>query len=259
MDVYGFDPVTFFTFFLTLMRISVLVFLLPFFGGDFAPPQVKACACLVLTLAVWQRMSLPGTAMPAHMFDIGLLILGEALMGLTLGLCVHFIFAGIQTGGEVLGFQMGFSMVALADPLTGARISATSHLLYMVSMMMFLALDGHLFLLSALADSFRIVPIGGLAYNAPLVSTVLSLSADMFILAIKIAAPIMAALFLVELALALMGRAAPQMNLLTMGFPLKIAVGFFFLSMIFTLMSTKMEDLITDLHPMFIHLMQMGK
>jgi Flagellar biosynthesis pathway, component FliR len=197
--------------------------------------------------------------MPAHMFDIGLLILGEALMGLTLGLCVHFIFAGIQTGGEVLGFQMGFSMVALADPLTGARISATSHLLYMVSMMMFLALDGHLFLLSALADSFRIVPIGGLSYNAPLVSTVLSLSADMFILAIKIAAPIMAALFLVELALALMGRAAPQMNLLTMGFPLKIAVGFFFLSMIFTLMSTKMEDLITDLHPMFIHLMQMGR
>jgi hypothetical protein len=64
MDVYGFDPVTFFTFFLTLMRISVLVFLLPFFGGDFAPPQVKACACLVLALAVWQRCLCPARPCP---------------------------------------------------------------------------------------------------------------------------------------------------------------------------------------------------
>ena len=259
MDIFAFNPATFTSFLLTLMRVSLVVFMLPFYGGDYIPAMVKAALSLVLTLAIWPHLSFPGELMPAHPLALMVMLLMEGMLGLTLGLCVHFIFAGIQTGGEILGFQMGFTMVTLADPMSGSQVSITSHLLYMVSLLVFLALDGHLHLLRALSESFTLIPPGGLRISGQLLGDVLELSGGMFSLAIKIAAPVIAALFMVELTLALMGRAAPQMNLLTLGFPVKIAVGFFFIGVLFTTLSLQMEDMIIELGPMFIHLMKVGQ
>jgi flagellar biosynthetic protein FliR len=258
MDIFHFSPAAFTSFLLTLMRVSLVVFLLPFYGGDSIPATVKGAVCLVLTMALWPHLSFDGALFPGSPLGIILLIVSEALLGLVLGLAVHFIFAGIQTGGELMGFQMGFTMVTLADPMTRNQVGVTSHMLNMVSLVIFLFLDGHLHLLRALADSFALVPPGGLVISPPLARDMLELSGGMFTLALKIAAPVIAALFMVELALALMARAAPQMNLLTLGFPVKIAVGFFFLSMLFTVLAGKMEDIIIDLGPMFIHLMRLG-
>ncbi len=259
MDIFGFSAADFTSFLLTLIRVSLVVFLLPFYGGENIPPTVKGALCIVLTMALWPHLSFPGGLFPAAPPAIIILVLREALLGLMLGLCVHFIFAGIQTGGQLLGFQMGFTMVTLADPTSGAQISVTSHLLYTVSLMVFLVLDGHLHLLRALADSFALIPPGGLAVSRTATGDMIELSAGMFSLAVKIAAPVLVALFMVELALALMGRAAPQMNLLTMGFPIKIAVGFFFIGTLFTIMAQHMEDLIIGLGPMFHNLMRMAK
>ncbi len=259
MDIFALSPETFMSFLLTLMRVSLVVFLMPFYGGDSIPVPVKAALCLVLSMALWPHLSFPAGYFPAHPLGIAALLLGELILGMTLGMCVHFIFAGIQTGGEILGFQMGFTMVSLVDPLSGARMSITSHLLYMVSLLTFLVLDGHLHLLRALAESFTLLPPGGLTMRGPLVDTILSLSGGMFVLAVKIAAPVMAAIFMVELALALMARAAPQMNLLTLGFPIKIAVGFFFIGLLFTVLALRMEDTIIELGPMFSTLMRMGR
>ena len=258
MDLFGFDMAAFASFLLTFMRVGFVVFLMPFYGGEYIPVSVKAALCLVLTMALWPHLSFPGNLLPAHPLDIFTLMLGEALLGLMLGLCVYFIFAGIQTGGEIMGFQMGFTMVTLADPMSGAQVSITSHLMYMVTFLVFLALDGHLHLLRALADSFVLIPPGGLKLSGPLVGGVLDLSAGMFVLAVKIAAPVIAALCMVELTLALMGRAAPQMNLLTMGFPIKIAVGFFFIGILFNTLSLRMEDIIIELGPMFARMMHLG-
>ena len=258
MDLFNFNPLTFFSFMLTLMRVSILMFLMPFFGGDTIPTTIKVMVCLVLSLAIWPQLSLPGWQLPAHGFDIALIMLGEVVLGLTMGLVVHFIFAGIQTGGEMLGFQMGFTMVSVMDPVSGARISATSHFLYSISLIIFLIFDGHLHLLRALALSFELVPAGSLFIGGQLTHTIIDLSAGIFVLGVKIAAPVMAALFMVELTLALMGRAAPQMNLMTMGFPIKIAVGFFFLSLLFSIMAGLMEELIVELGPLFENLMKMS-
>ena len=129
----------------------------------------------------------------------------------------------------------------------------------MVALLAFLTLDGHLHLLRALADSFVLIPPGGFVMKGQLVQTVLELSGGMFVLALKIAAPVMAAIFMVELALALMGRAAPQMNLMTMGFPIKIAVGFFFIGLLFSVLALRMEDTVIELGPMFDNLMRMGR
>ena len=259
MDIFAFNQATFFSFLLTLMRVSLVVFLLPFYGGDSIPATVKAFLCLVLTLAVWPHLSFPGQAMPTHPGGLLLIMLGELVLGLMLALCVHFIFAGIQTGGEIMGFQMGFTMVTLADPLSGAQVSITSHFLYMVALLVFLALDGHLVLLHGLAQSFVLIPPGGIHIGAETTTDVLRLSGDMFAVAVQIASPVIAALFMVELTLALMGRAAPQMNLLTLGFPLKIAVGFFFIGMLFTVIAARMEDTIIDIGPLFNQLLRFSR
>ncbi len=259
MDIFAFSAADFMSFLLTFLRCSIMIFLLPFYGGEQTIPNpVKVAVCLVLTLTIWPKLSLPAAAFPAHPLGLALVLLGEVIMGMTLGMVVNFIFAGIQTGGGLLGTQMGFTMVTLADPSTSEQTTVTSYFLNMVAMLIFLMLDGHLHLLNALSDSFALVPPGGLTINAPLTSSVIELSAGIFVLALKVAAPVMASLLLVELALALMGRAAPQMNLLTMGFPIKIAVGFFFMGILFTIISTLMEDLIMDLGPLFHNLMRMG-
>ncbi|MDR2489214.1 MAG: flagellar biosynthetic protein FliR [Desulfovibrio sp.] len=259
MDIFTFDMAGLAGFLLTLVRVSCIVFLMPFYGGEYIPIQVKAAFCLILTMAIWPHLALPGSALPAHPIGIALLLLGELILGLLLGLCVYFIFTGIQTGGEIMGFQMGFTMMTLADPMSGTQVSVTSHLLYMVTFLIFLSLDGHLHLLRALADSFVLIPPGGLRVADSLAENVLELSAGMFILAVKVAAPVIASLFMAELTLALMGRAAPQMNLLTMGFPIKIAVGFFFIGVLFSTLALRMEDIIIGLKPMFDHVMMMAR
>lgn len=259
MDIFAFSQLTFFSFILTLMRVSLIVFLFPFYGGESIPAMVKAFVCLILTFAIWPNLSFPGIMLPTHPFSLMLILLSELILGLMLALCIQFIFAGIQLGGEIMGFQMGFTMVTLADPLSGAQVSITSHFLHMVALLVFLVLDGHLVLLRGLADSFYLIPPGGIKVTGELTSDVLQLSGDMFSVAVKIASPVIAALFMVELTLALMGKAAPQMNLLTLGFPLKIAVGFFFMGMLFTVIAAEMSETIIDIGPMFDRLMRMAR
>ncbi|MGE4505065.1 MAG: flagellar biosynthetic protein FliR [Desulfovibrionaceae bacterium] len=258
MDIFHFDPNTLMSFYLTLFRVSIVLFLLPYFGGQSTPNPVKAALTLVLTLAIWPRISFPGTLMPSSPWLILVLIAGEALLGLTLGLMVRFLFAAVQTGGQIIGFQMGFAMVNVVDPITGANEAVTAHFLYMITMLTFLALQGPLFLIGALGQSFELIPPGGLALTPTLAEQVFVLSAEMFVLAIRIAAPIMAALFLVDLALALIGRAAPQMHVMVLGFPIKISVGFFFLGFLFDILSNFVGNYIQHLDALFNHIMRLG-
>jgi flagellar biosynthesis protein FliR len=258
MDLFAFDPNVIFSFFLTLFRISLLVFLLPFFGGENAPVPVKAALCMVLALGLWPHLSFAADSFPAHPFTIALMILGELLLGLVLGLVVRILFAAIQTGGQLVGFQMGFAMVNVVDPSTGVSQAVTAHFLYMTSLLTFLSLNGHLYLLHALTGSFTLVPPGGLLITPALSDQLLRFSSQIFVLAIKIASPVMIALFLVDLSLALVAKAAPQMNVIFVGFPLKIAVGFLFLGTMFTIMALYVQDFIIQLGPMFDGIMRSG-
>ena len=251
MELFNLSPATIFSFLLSFFRISLIVFLLPFFGGRSIPVAVKAALCVVLTLALWPHLSFPGVLFPANPWMILLMLAGELVLGLTLGLIVYIMFAAIQTGGEIIGFQMGFAMVNVVDPMTGTSEAVTAHFLYMVSLLVFLSLDGHLLLLQGLGHSFKLVEPGGLFISPELGTRVIEFSSQLFLLAVKIAAPVMAALFLVDLALALIGRAAPQMHILMLGFPLKIAVGFFFLGLLFTVMASYIQDFILNLGPMY--------
>jgi len=255
MDLFHFDPNATFSFFLTFFRVSIILFVLPFFGGTSIPNPVKGALCLVFSWALWPHLSFPGVLMPKHPFQLALMLGGEVVIGMTLMLVVRLLFAAVQMGGQVIGFQMGFSMINVADPLTGQQTVITSHFLYMTTLLTFLALDGHLYLLEGLADSFRLIPPGGLVFTKAMGMDLVSYGGDIFVMSIKIAAPVMGAIFMVDLALALVGRASPQMNVLILGFPIKITVGFFFLGILFTTLSLYVEGFIKGMGPMFRHLL----
>ncbi|WP_300158630.1 flagellar biosynthetic protein FliR [Solidesulfovibrio sp.] len=251
MNLFQFDPNVVFGFFLTLMRMSVLLFMLPFFGATLVPNSVKGALCIVMALAVYPMLSFPGTLMPANPWMIALMFLGEVIMGLLLNILVSFLFAAVQSAGAVMGFSMGFTLMNSIDPMTGASESGLGHLMNQVTTMLFLSLNGHLILIGALAQSFELVPPGGLLVNAALGEHLISFSSQILVMAVKIAAPIMASIFLVDLALALVARAAPQMNVLFIGFPLKIGVGFLFMTLVFAALVIYVGQFIDELVPMY--------
>lgn len=256
MSLFAFDPTALLGLLLTLFRISVVLFLMPFFGGQGLPNTVKAALLLVLTLAVWPHLSFPGSLFPADYWNLAVMLLGELLLGLILGLLIRFLFAAVQTGGQLVGFQMGFAMVNVVDPDTGTSEAVTSHFLYMCSMLVFLAMDGHLYLIKGMAASFHMVPPGGLFLSPELAHQIFGFSAQMFLLAVKIAAPIIASLFLVDLSLALISRAAPQMHVLVLGFPIKLAVGFLFLTLLFQILSLVIADYVHGLDAAFMNMLR---
>lgn len=251
MDLFQFNPQIMFSFVLTLMRISLIVFMLPFFGGNVLPNVIKGCLCVVMSLAVWPSLSFPGVMMPASPWALVLMFFGEIIMGLLLDIVIRILFAAIQFGGHYIGFSMGFALMSVMDPLTGSSEPITGHFLYQTAMLLFLSMNGHLFLLQGLAESFALVPPGGLLINPALGEHILNFSGMIFVLGLKIASPVMAALFLVDLALALVSRAAPQMNVLFIGFPLKVGVGFLFMTLIFTALARFISDYIADIGPMY--------
>jgi flagellar biosynthetic protein FliR len=191
-------------------------------------------------------------------WNIVIMFLGELILGLILGMLVNFLFAAVQLGGQIIGFQMGFAMVNVVDPITGTSNAVSAHFLYMCTMLTFLVLNGHLYLLKAVGMSFDYIPPGTLLLQPELADDIFHFSNMMFTLAIRIAAPVMAALFLVDLALALISRAAPQIHVLVLGFPIKITVGFFFLAFIFSIMAQYVGDYLSGLNSMYENVMRFG-
>lgn len=251
MELMSIEASQFYGFFLTIMRVSIVVFMLPFFGAGPIPAPVKGAFCLVLSLAIYPRLSFPGSMLPLSALGLILMLAGEMVLGLVLDIIIRFLFAAIMTGGHIVGFSMGFAMMNVLDPMTGTQESVTAQLLYQCTILMFLSMNGHLFLLTGLAQSFQLVPPGGLFITPSLADSMLAFSGQIFAIALKIAAPVMASLFLVDLALALVSRAAPQMNVIQVGFPLKIGVGFLFMTLTLTALSHFVGDYISDLGPMY--------
>lgn len=256
MDIFNYDPRTILSLMLTMMRVSIVMFMLPIFSTNNIPVAVKAAITIVFTLGVWPRLALSGAIMPAHPFDMALMLLGELVIGLVLGLAVNFLFMGIQSGGELLGFQMGFTMINFADPLTGNNTGIAAFFLWMVSLLTFLAMDGHLYMIKGFAQSFVILPPGALYIGEDILWEVLSLSAQIFVLALKIAAPVMVALFMVEVALGLVARTSPQVHIMEFGFPIKIGVGFFFVGLLLIVMSNQIQEFISGMDAMMANLMR---
>jgi len=221
----GFDWNLIEGFLLAFVRISAALVIMPVFGYTAIPVQAKAGIgfLLAIPLAPVAAISLPYTIYgPLPFFGA---VAGEALIGFVIGAASLLMLIGSEFAGTLIGLQMGFSIVNVMDPQQEQEISIIGRIEYLLALMVFLALDMHHLLLGALGESFVRIPLGVGFFGAEVPILFGRMTADVFIIAVKLAAPVLAILLMVEIALGFIARAMPQMNVFADSFPLKIGVG----------------------------------
>jgi flagellar biosynthetic protein FliR len=178
-------------------------------------------------------------------------VAGEMMIGFILALSLRLIMTAAQVMGQLVGFQMGFAVANVVDPMSGAQVSVLAQFAYLVTVLVFLGVGGHLALIRALADSFTLVPPGGFGLSQNLLTRMMDLTAMMFSLAVRIGAPLIGALLFTQVTMGILAKTVPQMNILMVGFPLTISVGLIFLSLTLGLMVPIMENIFGNLRPIF--------
>jgi flagellar biosynthetic protein FliR len=212
-------------FLLLFARVTSLVVIAPVFGYQNVPVQVKVALGLFLAFVLFPVVD--GMAIPVdlQLVSLALLVIKEVIVGLLIGFVAGLIFAGVRYAGELMAFDMGFSAANVFDPENGAQNPIVGEFLYLFVLLAFLLINGHHFLLEAVQLSYNLVPIGSVTLNAAVANRIIDFSGLVFVIAVKFAAPLIVSLFLTNIALAILARVMPQMNIFTVSFPLKIGVG----------------------------------
>jgi len=207
---------------LLLVRPGLLVAAAPPFGALYTPVPVKIGLSVLLGIALAPTVALPPNLALAPLVVI---IAREAAIGLALAMSVRAVMAGAELAGQLAGFQLGFSYAATVDPQTGARNNIVAALYSSLALLTFLGINGHHALLKALAESYRAVPIGLGHIEPAMVQQIAGLLGLLFIFGTQVAAPIVIVLLVAEVAIGLVSRIAPALNMMVLGFPIKLMVG----------------------------------
>ncbi len=219
---------------LVLARTSFFLFFMPLFGSV-APPLVRAALALVLSLAL--IFVLPGpVAWPSTLLEVLWALACEALLGLSLAFLLRVIFAGIQLGGELVGMQIGFGVAQVIDPVTGVQAPILAQLAYLVAFLLFLVFDLHHPFFRALGEGLRHFPPGSLIPDPRVFLLLAREGLILFEISLKILAPLLAFMLLVQIALGVVSRFVPQINIMIVSFPLTTGLGLFFLGLALVLM-----------------------
>ena len=227
MEILSLSPEQFKSFVLILIRTSIILFMFPIFGTSLLPNLAKAGLALMISIFLFPVVQPDPRLFPQSLLSGVHLILSELVLGLVIGLTVRLLFAAVQLGGQLVGFQMGFAIANVLDP-EGVQGSILAQMGYWIAVLVFLLLNGHHILLNTLAESFSVIEVGSMGFRQGLFHKILEVSGDMFAMAIKLGAPAIAVLLFTSAAFGIIAKVVPQMHILIVAFPLKIMVGLFF-------------------------------
>lgn len=209
---------------LILMRMSGFILLNPILGRRNIPAVVKAGFIFVLTLVIYSFSK--GEAFEvSSSIEYGFLLIKEFAAGFAVGFVTELFFFVVTFAGYVMDFQMGMSMSTVYDPQSNAQLPITGSLLQAFYVLLFFAVDGHLALMKILIESADIVPYGGILLTQDLAAKILELFTECVVMGMKFAFPILAAEFLIEIAVGLLNKIVPQINVFVINIQLKVIVG----------------------------------
>ncbi|MFC4103552.1 flagellar biosynthetic protein FliR [Paenibacillus xanthanilyticus] len=243
-------------FLLIFCRITAFFVVAPVFSTRTVPTMMKIGLSFLVALLVFLSYGLKQTIVPDATYVLA--VIREVLAGLLLGYTAYLFFTIIQTAGAFIDLQMGFGMANVIDPMTGASSPLMGNFKFMVGTLVFLSMNGHHYMLSALLKSYEWIPISNelfaRIYEGSISEFLLRTFADTFMLALQMSAPLVVAMFLVDAGLGLLAKTAPQYNVFVLGVPIKILIGFLLLATlmpglidvfenIFTLMFDALEKL----------------
>jgi len=208
---------------LVLARTSGFFLTVPFFSAEAAPLPARGGIALAVAFVLYPLYEL--TALPSDIAGTVLLLSKEVAIGILLGGTVRIFFAALQLAGQLAGFGIGLSLAKTMDPSSSVENSVGPALYQYVGLMLFLSVGGHRHLLTAFIESYRILPMGEGALNGHLLQTIVALASDMFSVGLRLAAPVVALTFALDMMLAMANRVVPQIPILMIGMPVKTWLG----------------------------------
>jgi flagellar biosynthetic protein FliR len=213
-------------FLLAFFRVTGMMMVAPVFGSASLPNPVKVFLSLFLAMLLFPQVARSGAVVPSGALAWAGAAAAELGTGLVIGFAAALLFAGVQFGGQIIDQELGLAMANILDPVSNEPVSIVGQFKVLLATVVYLLIDGHHFLVSAVAGSFSSVPVLGLSFG-PAAAMHLSdtLLGDLFHMAVQIAAPALVTLFLVTIALAFMARTVPDLNVFALGFSLRLGVG----------------------------------
>lgn len=210
---------------LALIRLSGLLLLAPPVQAGSVPVSVRVGLAFSLVLLVWHDIATRRPPVAPDVMTLGGYAATELGIGIAIGFAGRLIVSIASFAAELVSHQMGLGLAGLLDPTLGQAVSPLARLFDWTVMILFLALDGHYLLLGAVVESFRVIPPGHTAQLAAASNALVSLGSRVFSVGMAIVAPTLGLLFLANLALVLVSRTVPQLNLMGVGFPILILLG----------------------------------
>lgn len=213
-------------FFLVLARVTPLFVIAPLFSSTMVPPQVRAVVAVALSIGL-TGVAVHGQQVPTDPLAVAGLVVVQLLVGLAFSFAVGAVFAAIQAAGTLTDSLSGFSYGAILDPINGNQGGALTSLYSLVGLALFIAIGGDAWTLRGLARTFTLVPLTGGVQLGPLATGAEQAFGSIFISALEIAAPVMLAMLITDVAFGMVSRVVPQLNVFAVGFSMKVGVALF--------------------------------
>lgn len=233
MDLYALLQSHGAVFLLLVCRASGLFMMSPFFGSLNVPVYFRAGTALALSIVLFPVVDgFTRIVAPPTVIAYTAAVVREMFVGWLIGFVAYISFAAIQMAGKIMDMQVGFSIVNVMDPTSGQQAPLIGSFLYNLSIIVLLVTNGHHFLLSALVESFRAIPLLGMNFDASLAELIARFTAGIFLTGVQIALPITFSILLTNVSLGILARSMPSLNIFVVGIPLQIMVGMFVLLMV---------------------------
>ena len=246
-NLLQYDPNQFLGFVVIFARMSGMMVAAPIFGEPTIPPQVKAGLALLVSLVFYPLLTAPRIAPDASVFQLVHLVVVEVGVGLLIGFSARLLLAGVEMAGEVAGFQMGLGLANVVDPSSGAQVSLIGQLMSLFALLILVMMNGHHLLILAIANSYSLIGPGQATLGQRSFDSLMTLAAQLFVVGLKVGAPLVVALLAANFAMGLMARSVPQMNVFVVGFPFTIGLGLVFLVIGFPFFVQAVASVLGDL------------
>lgn len=243
-QIYQFSEFEFLAFFLVLVRMTAFIVSWPVFGEALVPAPLKILLGLVMALVLFPTLSLEAMDMSSSLQSMNILFLfvKEAFIGLCIGYLGRLFFYTMSIAGEIISVSMGISSAQLFNPALGSNSSVTDQFLVTLATLFFLAIQGHHLFISALHQSFDILPLSNQFISFGAFENFGVVAQGIMVMGVKMSAPVLISILIMNLIMAIVGRAVPQINVLITSLPVNILVGFLILIVSLPLIMMQMND-----------------
>lgn len=254
--LYQFPEGQIIAFALVFLRILAFVIAWPVFGTATVPVPVKVLLGLTMSMIIFPVVSFQNVDMIKIDDQIIFLSIREICIGLALGFLMRLFFFTVSIAGDIISVSMGLASAQLYNPAMGSQGNVVEQFQLMLATLFFLAMNGHHVFIGGLAESFHLVPIAAVGMKTTAFAGIAPMVQDVFVMGIKMSAPVLVAVFLANIAMGIVGRAVPQINVLVTGIPVTIMISLGVLMVTTPLFVNEMDSLVVIMADRFFQFMK---